>query len=154
MTVKYVTDLLKNPRRIILSPQRRASRSLGDTAWQSPVLDQEKKTTLGSAFCKWDGAQRGMLQRKDTSHSPHSLFYEVQHLLYLQHLSTPYLWSCQGPKVCVTPHSPLLIHRCPFAKNAKQITQRHHRMAAQRVKGGCQSWKGHPDSELTSATQK
>lgn len=43
MTVKYVTDLLKNPRRIILSPQRRASRSLGDTGWQSPVLDQEKK---------------------------------------------------------------------------------------------------------------
>lgn len=45
MTVKYVTDLLKNPRRIILSPQRRASRSLGDTGWQSPVVDHETKHT-------------------------------------------------------------------------------------------------------------
>lgn len=45
MTVKYVTDLLKNPRRIILSPWRRASRSLGDTGWQSPVVDHETKHT-------------------------------------------------------------------------------------------------------------
>lgn len=45
MTVKYVTDLLKNPRRIILSPWRRASRSLRDTGWQSPVVDHETKHT-------------------------------------------------------------------------------------------------------------
>lgn len=45
MTVKYVTDLLKNPRRIILSLQRRASRSLTDTGWQSPVVDHKKNHT-------------------------------------------------------------------------------------------------------------
>lgn len=45
MTVKYVTDLLKNPRRIILSLQRRASRSLTDTGWQSPVVDHKTKHT-------------------------------------------------------------------------------------------------------------
>lgn len=91
MTVKYVADLLKNPRRIILSPQRRASRSLRDTGWQSPVVDHKTKHT---GLCDGMKTYGYTIQRKDTSPSPYSLFHEVQHLLYLQHLGTPYLWSC------------------------------------------------------------
>lgn len=78
MTVKYVTDLLKNPRRIILSPWRRASRSLRDTGWQSPVVDHETKLPSARGMEPTDARSRGRMH-----HTPHTHCFMKRSIFYI-----------------------------------------------------------------------
>lgn len=76
--------------------------------------------------------------RGRTHHPPHTHCFMKCSIFYIcntwAHLTCG---AVRGRGSTVIPHKPLLIDRCPFPKNAKQITPSHHKMVAQKLRGGC-----------------